>query len=466
MESLTPFQRKMLIGSILSASFLFLFNQFLLITAFPQIMADFGINATQVQWLTNSFLLTTTILIPTMGYFMGRFSTRVLTLVAIGFFIVGTGLAIIAPSFSLLIVARVVQAIGAGMMLPLVQTVLLLVYPIEKRGYAMGLMTMVVNVAPAIGPSIAGYIVDLYNWRFLFWLVLPLTIVLFILNAKYMRNITDQATSRLDIPSLVLSAVGFAGIILAISNSSVYGFNNSFVLIPALVGVLALALFIWKQLRMDAPMLNLHLFKRKWFVHGTILTFVISILLLSTETLLPLFIQDGQNRSAFISGMVLLPGTLLLSLTAFLSGKWFDRFGGKILGLIGYSTLLITFVWFSLMGAETSVASMIICFSLFMGAVGITMTPATAIAMNALKQEDLAHGTAILNTLKQFGAALGVTVLTTIVSLNAAKPDHSYVEGTLIGLRWAFLTMSILSLVALLLVIFAQNRSKSSNTLM
>ncbi|WP_099302391.1 DHA2 family efflux MFS transporter permease subunit [Bacillus sp. Marseille-P3800] len=464
-ELLTPLRKKMLVVSILSASFLFLLNQFLLITAFPQIMEDFSVNATQVQWLTTAFLLTTTILIPTMGYFMGRFHARSLTFVAISFFIVGTILAIFAQTFSLLIVARVVQAVGAGMMLPLVQTVLLLVYPIEKRGYAMGLMTMVVNVAPAIGPSIAGYIVDLSSWRFLFWLVLPLAVLLLVLNVIFMRNITEKANATLSVPSLIFSAIGFAGIILAISNFSVYGISL-YVIIPAVIGVMSLSFFIWSQLTSERPMLNLRLFRLKWFVHGTVLSFLISVLLLSTETLLPLFIQDVQERSAFISGMTLLPGTLLLSVTSFLAGRWFDRYGGKILGIIGYSIMGLTFVWFTFMGAETSVATMIICFSLFMGAVGIVMTPATAIAMNALKQKDLPHGTAILNTVKQFAAALGVTVLTTLVSLSAARPEYGYAEGTLIGLSLAFATMGVLSFIALMLAIFTRNRSKSSNTFM
>lgn len=465
-ELLTPFRKKMLVVSILSASFLFLLNQFLLITAFPQIMEDFSINATQVQWLTTSFLLTTTTLIPTMGYFMGRFQARTLTFVAISFFILGTLLAIFAQTFMLLIVARVIQAVGAGMMLPLVQTVLLLVYPIEKRGYAMGLMTMVVNVAPAIGPSIAGYIVDLSSWRFLFWLVLPLAIALFVLNSIFMQNITEKGQARLSIPSLFFSAIGFAGTILAISNFSVYGLASMYVIIPAVIGMLALTTFIWIQLISDQPMLNLRLFRLKWFVHGTLLSFVISILLLSTETLLPLFIQDVQGRTAFISGMTLLPGTLLLSVTSFLAGKWFDQYGGKVLGIIGYSVMAVTFMWFTIMGADTTVIAMIVCFSLFMGAVGIVMTPATAIAMNALQQEDLPHGTAIVNTVKQFGAALGVTILTTVVSIQAAQPEYSYIEGTLRGLSMAFATMGVFSFIALLLVLYTKNRSRSKNTLL
>ncbi|MFP7334260.1 DHA2 family efflux MFS transporter permease subunit [Shouchella clausii] len=452
-------RENMMVITVLAASFLFLFNQFLLITAFPTIMDEFSINATQVQWLTTSFLLMATMLIPTMGYLMSRFSARALTMTALACFVIGTVLSAIAPSFVLLVSARVVQAIGAGMMLPLVQTILLHVYPAEKRGYAMGLMALVINVAPAIGPPISGYIVDWLGWRSLFWLVLPLAVAIFVLAAVFMENVTEQKSVKFDLLSLFLTVVGFSGVIFGLSNISIAGFSSAIVLVPLSAGFFAIAMFIWRQLCLDSPMLELRLFKHSWFVHGVILSFVISILLLSTETLLPLFIQDVQGRSAFSSGMILLPGTVLLALTSFASGKLFDSFGGRALGLSGYGILVLVFTIFMFMGDQTGIPLLVVCFCAFMVGIGFTMTPATAIAMNALKQAELAHGTAIANTIRQFGAALGLTVLTTLVSVNANRNDIDYVEGTLAGLKLAFGVMAILALVAWVLVYTAKEKN-------
>lgn len=457
----SPMRKKMMVVTVLSASFLFLFNQFLLITAFPTIMNEFTINATQVQWLTTSFLLTTTVMIPMMGYLMNRFTARALTITALASFTVGTFLAAIAPTFSLLVTARVIQAIGAGMMLPLVQTVLLLVYPYEKRGYAMGLMALVLNVAPAIGPPIAGYIVDVMDWRFLFWLVLPLSLIIFALGIVFMQNVTEQKEAKLDLLSLVFIAFGFSGVILGLSNISIVGFTHITVIGPLGLGLMAITVLIWRQLRLKIPMLEMRLFRKTLFVYGVIWSFVISVLLLSTETLLPLLAQDVQRRSAFSSGMILLPGTLLLAVTAFVSGRLFDLYGARLLNIGGYALLTLTLGAFAFVDESTNIFFLIVCFSLFMSGIGLTMTPATAIAMNALEQSELAHGTAIVNTIKQFGAAFGVTVLTTIVSLQANQPHVDYAEGTLTGLKLAFGSMAIVALLAWILVLVTKEKKEN-----
>lgn len=450
---LTNKQRSRLVASAISISFLFLFTQFLLITAFPQIMVDFNINATQVQWLTTAFLMTITIIIPSMGYFMNRFSARALTLSALLFFIVGTIIAILSQSFMMLVIARIIQAFGAGMMLPLLQTILLIVYPINKRGYAMGLMTMVINFAPAIGPPISGLIIDAYGWRFLFWLVLPISVLFFLLNVKYMKNITKQTPTQISFTSLLLCAISLSAILLGLSNISIYGMVHVNSLGPFFLGLGVLLIFIRKQLTMNRPLLNLRLFTYPVFVYGVSISFIISVFLLSTESLLPLLIQDVQGNSAFNSGMIMFPGTVLLGISSYMAGKIYDKSGEKALLLIGFSLLFFSLILFIIIGDTASAFVLIIIFSMFMVGIGLTMTPATAVTMKMLEQTEIPDGTAILNTIRQFGSAIGVTILTTFASIYANKEIYEYAEGTAIGINLSFVMMTILSFCALVAVL-------------
>ena len=447
-------ERKLLVGTALSIPFLYLFTQFLLITAYPKIMDEFNINATQVQWLSTSFLISQMIIIPVMGYFINRFSVRSLTSASLIFFIIGTIIALVSQNFITLIIARVIQAIGAGIMLPLLQTILLLVYPISKRGFAMGLMTMVINFAPAISPPLAGIIIDVFNWRSLFILILPIAIVLYILNTLFMKNVTQRKASVLDIISLLLLTISFPSFLFGLTNISVYGLMDLKTFLPMIIGLLVLAVFIFRQLKLNNPVINMKLFKNKLFVYGTFLTFILSIVLLSTETLIPLFIQDVQNKSAFISGIILFPGTIIFALISYIAGNLYDKYKDKWINSIGFFILTLSFLCFTLSPKDSSSILLTALFCLFMIGIGLTITPSTTIAMESLKKDELADASAILNTLKQFGSAFGITILTTFVSINASNPSTSYAEGTLLGLNISFFIMFLLGVLAITLTVF------------
>lgn len=211
MRHLTPKKRRLLVGLLLSTSFLSVLNQFLLITAFPQIMSDFQINATEVQWLTTIFMLSIAILVPITAYLIDRFTARALLMAAVLSFLAGTFVAAIAPNFETLLVGRVLQGAGSGMMMPLMQTILLLVYPREQRGYAMGLVGLVINVAPAIGPVISGVLIEAFTWRAVFVLTLPLAIFLLVLIYFFMENVTKQRPTSIDVSSILLSTLLLEG---------------------------------------------------------------------------------------------------------------------------------------------------------------------------------------------------------------------------------------------------------------
>lgn len=445
---------------ILSAAFLFSFSQFLLITAYPTIMDEFDVNATQVQWLTTAFLLTTIVFIPMTGYLSNIFSSKTLVVFSLSCLVIGTVIGGWSPNFGTLVLSRVVQAIGAGIILPLVQTILLTVFPNERKGFAMGLLGAVVNVAPASAPSLSGIIIDFFNWRSLHWVILPLVITTLTLAIFVMRNVLEKQKAKLDFLSIILSAVGFSFFIFGLSNISVIGFTNILVIVPILIGVMSLILFIRRQLILSLPVLNIKLFCNSTFRLAMILIFINMMLLLSAETILPMFAQDVLGTSAFLSGFLLLPGTILLSVLTIVSGNLYDRYGGKRISMIGFAFTSISLILLNTVSMESSPYWIMIHFCLFMIGFGFTLMPLVTVSMSALDDTDISHGSAIVNTVRQFAMTFGIIVTTTIISTTTSIMDTSYKIGTYWGTTYAFIVMAILALIGLTFTMFINEKKK------
>ncbi|PAV27957.1 MFS transporter [Virgibacillus profundi] len=461
-EQSSKIPHKGVIAIVLASTFLFTFSQFLLITAYPTIMEEFNVNATQVQWLTTAFLLTTIVFIPMTGYLSNTFSSRTLVIFSLIFLVIGTVIGTIAPDFITLILSRIVMAVGAGIMLPLVQIILLAVFPYEKRGFAMGLLGAVVNVAPASAPSVSGIVIDLLDWRALHWILLLLVLIVFILACFFMKNVTEQQSSKLDMLSIFLSGTGFTSIILGLSNISVVDFMHWSVIVPIIFGALTLTLFIRRQLHLELPVLNLRLFKVNTFLLSMILIFINMMLLLSAETILPMYAQDVLGTSAFLSGFLLVPGTILLSIMTIISGNLYDKYGGRRISIIGFSLILLSTILLSTTSMEASPYFIMGYFCIFMLGFGLTLMPLVTVSVNALETSDISHGSAIVNTVRQFGMSLGVIVLTTIISLTTSRMDASYEVATYWGTTFAFIVMSVLSFIAVCLS-FLIRESKTQN---
>src|SRR5699024_4622940 len=246
----------MIVIITLSASFLSVLMMFLLITAFPIIMKEFTVNSTEVQWLTTGFMLTMAILIPITAYFIDTFKTRTVFISAMGLFIIGTAISLLATTFPVLLLGRIIQGMGSGIMMPLMQTILYLIYPREKRGYAMGLAGMVINVAPAIGPPISGLLVEYFGWRSLFYIPLPISIVILLLMIIFMKNVTEQQETKIDILSILFSTVGFGGTLYGFTNLQETGISHISTIISLAVGIVAISLFVIRQLRLKTPILE------------------------------------------------------------------------------------------------------------------------------------------------------------------------------------------------------------------
>ena len=391
---------KLVVGVLLIGSFLAILNQTLLTTALPPIMKELNIDANTAQWLTTAFLLTNGIMVPITAFLIEKFSTRRLYITSLGIFAAGTLLAALSPNFPVLITGRIIQAAGAGMMIPLMQTVLLVIFPVNKRGVAMGLAGLVIAFAPAIGPTLGGWIVDHYTWRYLFYLVFPICLITIIFTFFSLKNVMKLTNPRVDVLSIILSTLGFGGLLYGFSMAGSAGWRSLTVIISIIVGAIALTVFIRRQLKMEKPLLDFKVFSRPLFTLTTILSMIVFIAMIGSETILPMYIQNVRGGSAVSSGLLLLPGAILMGIMSPVSGMIYDKIGAKKLSIVGFSMLTLGSIPFFLLTSSTSLTFLSVAYVVRMFGLSLTLMPLMTASLNILPKRLLAHGTAMSNTMR------------------------------------------------------------------
>nr|WP_309101391.1 DHA2 family efflux MFS transporter permease subunit [Fredinandcohnia onubensis] len=446
------FNRRIIVGVLLAASFVTLLNQTLLIVAIPPIMGEFGIDPNQAQWVTTAFMLMNGIMIPVTAFLIEKFSSKALLIFAISIFILGTFLGAVAPSFSILLLARIIQAVGAGILMPLMQTVLLTIYPPEKRGAAMGMSGLVIGFAPAIGPTLSGWIIDNFTWRYLFYTVLPISILVLVLAVFLMKNVTEQKKVSVDILSIILSTLGWGGLLYGFSMVGSVGWADPTVIVAILIGAVTLVLFIWRQNRLVTPMLNFGVFQSKEFTVTTILSVLMFAVMIGVETLLPLYVQNVRGGTALESGMMLLPGAIITGAMSPVAGKIFDKLGARGMSIVGFALMLVATILYVNIDIASSIPVIAVIFSIKMLGVSLLMTPLMTSGINALPYQLIAHGTAMNNTIRMVGGSIGTAIIISVMGTfskasNAINPSIAMLEG----MRAAFIIAGIMVLVGLLL---------------
>jgi EmrB/QacA subfamily drug resistance transporter len=455
---------KLVVGVLLIGSFLAILNQTLLVTALPHFMKDLNIDANTAQWLTTAFLLTNGIMVPITAFLIEKFSTRRLYLTSLGLFAAGTLLAALSPNFPVLITGRIIQAAGAGMMIPLMQTVMLVIFPINKRGVAMGMAGLIIAFGPAIGPTLGGWIVDHYTWRFLFYLVFPISLLTIIFTFFSLKNVMKVTNPSVDILSIILSTLGFGGLLYGFSVAGSVGWGSLTVIISIIVGAIALAAFIRRQLTMEKPLLEFRVFSRPLFTLATILSMIVFIAMIGTETILPMYIQNVRGSSAVSSGLLLLPGAIVMGLMSPVSGMIYDKIGAKKLSIIGFSMLSLGSIPFILLTPSTSLIYLTVAYAVRMFGLSLTLMPLMTASLNILPNRLLAHGTAMSNTMRLIAGSIGTALLITIMSSVAASSSaQTQALSLLDGMNKAFLCSFIFSILGIILSFYI--REQQSNML-
>ena len=316
-------------AALLVAGFVGLFSETALNVALGQLSEIFNVGPTTIQWLATGYFLTLGILIPVTGILMQKFTTRQMFLTSIILSLVGTILAASAPAFGVLLTGRVIQAAGLAISLPLTQNVIFTIFPPNKRGGAMGLMGLVMLAGPALGPTLAGLILDTLSWNWIFWLTVPFLLFSLIFGIKFLPNVNEVRNVSIDAVSVILSTIGFGGVVYGFSVSGEFGWSSPLVLGSIIIGLVALIIFAIRQTKMETPMMNLKAFKTPLFTLGVIMSFITFFNMLSMLVILPMYMQMALLMAAFTTGLVLLPGSLLNCVLAPTIGKLFDRYGPK-----------------------------------------------------------------------------------------------------------------------------------------
>lgn len=458
------FGNKWVIASVLLlGTFICFLNETSLTTALPTIIRDLHLTDSNGQWLTTAFMLTSGIMVPMTAFFIKRFSTRGLFFLSMGLFTVGTLLGSVAPNFDVLLLARIIQAAGAGVILPLMQTVFLFVFPAEERGTAMGIMGIVISFAPAIGPTFAGWLIEHYRWQDLFYITLPIAIIDIVLGYFLLKNVKKSEKASIDILSVLTSAIGFGGFLYGFSNAGSDGWGSSKFLIPTIVGLICLAIFTYRQFKMETPFLNLRVFKSKTFSFATLIVLIVFAGFLSTEVILPLYVQSARGFTSFQSGLLLLPGAIILGVMSPITGRLFDKFGGRILILLGLLLVTIGTLSFMFLTATTSSVFISVMYAIRLLGIALFMMPLTTISLNALDRESYSHGTAASTTLRQVAASIGTAILITIMTDGAKHSHLSNPESAMIhGMNLSFGTASLFTLAALVLAFFVLKKDKKT----
>ncbi|MFD6439290.1 MDR family MFS transporter [Peribacillus sp. NPDC060186] len=449
--------------SFLIAGFIGLFSETALNMALGDLIQEFNVSPSTVQWLTTGYLLTLGILVPVSGLLIQWFNTRQLFIASMVFSILGTLIAAIAPGFGILMLARVIQAIGTGLLLPLMFNTILVIFPIHKRGATMGLMGLVIMFAPAIGPTVSGLIIENLTWHFIFWVSLPFFVIALLFGLKYMQNVSTITKPKIDVPSIVLSTIGFGGIVYGFSIVGEKGWGSAIVLSTIIVGLIALFLFTVRQFNMEKPMIDLRVFKYPMFTLGLITVFITFMVIMSSMILLPLYLQTGLALAAFSAGLVLLPGGVLNGFMSPITGRIFDKFGPRGLVIPGF-IIMIAMLWtLSNVTTETSIIMVILMHTFLMIGVSMVMMPAQTNGLNQLPKNLYPDGTALMNTLQQVSGAIGTTVAITIMSASQKNYmasvedpfDPSTISGSLTaGVQDAFVFGLVLAIVGLIVSFF------------
>lgn len=471
-ESTYNIKKGPILTVLILGAFVSLLNQTLMNVALPSIMEDLNIGESTAQWITTGFMLVNGVLIPVTAFLMERFSTRQLFLTAMGLFAGGTLICGIAPDFSILMAGRIIQAAGAGIMMPLLTTVVLALFPVQKRGGAMGLIGVAIIFAPAIGPTLSGFVVEHYTWRMLFYIVFPIAAITLILGAIYLKNVTKQTFPKIDTLAVILSTLGFGGILYGFSTAGTNGWGDLTVITGLVVGFVGLFLFIVRELRAKRPMLDFRVFKSFIFSLTTIINIAITVAMFAPMLLIPLYLQNVLDVSPMNSGLMLMPGAIIMGLMSPITGKVFDKIGARPLAIVGLTITVITTYMFTDLTDSTSYMYLIIVHTIRMFGMSMIMMPIMTAGLNQLPERLHPHGTAMVNTVRAVAGAIGTAFLVTVMTNNAknsiediivqhqfnpenqADMMHAAELAQVEGINHAFMVSTIFAVVALILSFF------------
>ncbi|SHF13614.1 drug resistance transporter, EmrB/QacA subfamily [Seinonella peptonophila] len=406
-----------LIIVIMSGMFLAVLNQTLLSVAIPHFINEFQVTATTAQWLMTGYMLINGVLVPMSAYLIERFGTRNLFIGSMLFFTIGSFICGIAMTFPILLTGRLIQAIGAGILMPLCMTIILYIFPPEKRGKGMGIVGLGIMFAPAIGPTLSGWVMEHYSWRLLFNGIVPLSIIILIIATILMKEVKEKSNPQFSFLGSLLSTLGFGLFIYGLSQAGTDGWTDPIVLSCIYAGLIAILIFIYQQLRAKNPILNFRIFKYDMFSLSTLISMIVTIAMFSGMFLLPIYLQNLRGFSPLESGLLMLPGAIVMGIMSPVSGYLFDKIGPRWLAVVGMAITTVTTWEFTHLTLDTSYNYILTINIIRSLGMSLLMMPIMTAGLNQLPREENSHGTAMSNTMRQVGGSIGISLFTTIFTI-------------------------------------------------
>lgn len=493
--------RGKILAALLFGMFIAILNQTLLNVALPKINTEFNISASTGQWLMTGFMLVNGILIPITAYLFNKYSYRKLFLVALVLFTIGSLICAISMNFPIMMVGRVLQAIGAGVLMPLGSIVIITIYPPEKRGAAMGTMGIAMILAPAIGPTLSGYIVQNYHWNVMFYGMFIIGIIAILIGFVWFKLYQYTTNPKADIPGIIFSTIGFGALLYGFSEAGNKGWGSVEIETMFAIGIIFIILFVIRELRMKSPMLNLEVLKFPTFTLTTIINMVVMLSLYGGMILLPIYLQNLRGFSALDSGLLLLPGSLIMGLLGPFAGKLLDTIGLKPLAIFGIAVMTYATWELTKLNMDTPYMTIMGIYVLRSFGMAFIMMPMVTAAINALPGRLASHGNAFLNTMRQLAGSIGTAILVTVMTTQTTQHLSAFGEeldktnpvvqnhmrelasqyggqegamkvllqfvnklATVEGINDAFIVATIFSIIALFLCLFLQSNKKAKAT--
>lgn len=413
--------RNKILVAMMFGMFIAILNQTLLNVALPVINNEFSISASTGQWLMTGFMLVNGILIPISAFLISKYSYRRLFLIAMTLFTIGSIICALSFNFPMMMTGRVIQAVGAGVLMPLGSNVFMTIFPPEKRGAAMGTLGIAFILAPAIGPTLSGWIVQNYHWNVMFYGMFAIGLVAIFISFFWFRIYQKTSNPKPDVQGIIFSTLGFGLLLYGFSEAGNDGWTSLTVSLSLIIGIIFTALFVIREVRMKNPMLDMSALKYSGFTLTTIINVIVTMSLFGGMILLPIYLQNLRGFTPLDSGLLLLPGSLIMGFMGPIAGKMLDSFGIKPLALIGLT--IMTFATWELtqLNMDTPYTTILVIYIVRSFGMSFIMMPIMTAGMNSLPQRLIPHGNAISNTVRQLAGSIGTAILVTVMTQNTTS---------------------------------------------
>ncbi|MED3323084.1 DHA2 family efflux MFS transporter permease subunit [Bacillus thuringiensis] len=407
---------KAVVTVLILGMFVSILNQTIINVALPPLMNEFNVSTSTAQWLITGFMLVNGILVPISAFLVSRFTYRKLFVAAMLFFTVGSIICAISGNFTMMMTGRIIQAVGAGILMPVGMNIFMTLFPPHKRGAAMGLLGVAMILAPAIGPTVTGWVIENYSWNLMFYAMFIIGLIITFLSLKFFTLAQPVSKTKLDVFGVISSSIGLGSLLYGFSEAGNNSWTSAEVVISLIIGVIGLALFIWRELTTDNKMLDLQVFKYPVFTFTLLINAIVTMALFGGMLLLPVYLQNIRGFTPIESGLLLLPGSLIMGIMGPVAGKLFDKYGIRPLAIIGLAITTYATYEFTKLSMDTPYSVIMTDYIIRSIGMSFIMMPIMTAGMNALPMKLISHGTATQNTSRQVAGSIGTAILITLMT--------------------------------------------------